>query len=198
MSGTASAGYSYEPFGRTTIVGSSNNSFQFTGRENDGTGLYFYRARYYSPTLHRFVAEDPSRFAGGEYNLYGYVRNNPVRRRDPTGLFSAGGMGTFPPSVFPPSGPNPSWDVPPGSACDVYGDSYSGWTGSVCRKDSSLLSGCWGNCVRGCLLDDFDSCKKEYRSGFVPRHLECWAQCTEECIRSNLPGPPTAPDIPTL
>ncbi|MCI0417646.1 MAG: RHS repeat-associated core domain-containing protein, partial [Acidobacteria bacterium] len=39
--------------------GSSGNSAQFTGRENDGTGLYYYRARYYHPTLQRFISEDP-------------------------------------------------------------------------------------------------------------------------------------------
>ena len=38
--------YTYEPFGKTTASGiSSTNPFQFTGRENDGTGLYYYRAR---------------------------------------------------------------------------------------------------------------------------------------------------------
>ena len=35
------------------------NPFQYTGRENDATGLYYYRARYYSPTLRRFISEDP-------------------------------------------------------------------------------------------------------------------------------------------
>ena len=34
--------YTYEPFGNTTPLGaSSTNSFQYTGRENDGTGLYY-------------------------------------------------------------------------------------------------------------------------------------------------------------
>jgi RHS repeat-associated protein len=35
-----------------------------TGRENDGTGVYFYRARYYSATFQRFIAQDPIGFAG--------------------------------------------------------------------------------------------------------------------------------------
>ena len=50
-SGNLNTSYTYEPFGNTTISGSSGNPYQFTGRENDGTGLYYYRARYYSPTL---------------------------------------------------------------------------------------------------------------------------------------------------
>jgi RHS repeat-associated protein len=52
--------YSYDPFGAVTISGeTSDNPFQYTGRENDGTGLYYYRARYYSPELQRFISEDP-------------------------------------------------------------------------------------------------------------------------------------------
>ena len=61
-----------------------------TGRENDGTGLMFYRARYYSPTLQRFISEDPAGFYGG-LNFYRYVRNNPVRYRDSLGLQPGGG-----------------------------------------------------------------------------------------------------------
>ena len=83
--GVAATTYTYEPFGRTTTAGSSGNSFQYTGRENDGTGLSYYRARYYNPTLQRFVGEDPIGFGGGDTNLYAYVRNNPTNLIDPTG-----------------------------------------------------------------------------------------------------------------
>ena len=42
--------YTYAPFGETAITGvPSSSPFQFTGRENDGTGLYYYRARSYAP-----------------------------------------------------------------------------------------------------------------------------------------------------
>jgi RHS repeat-associated protein len=59
-------------FGSTTISGSSWNALQYTGRENDGTGLYYYRARYFSPILQRFISEDPIGFEGG-IDLYAYV-----------------------------------------------------------------------------------------------------------------------------
>jgi len=50
--GTPTTSYTYAPFGETASTGTpSANPFQFTGRENDGTGLYYYRARYYDPTL---------------------------------------------------------------------------------------------------------------------------------------------------
>jgi hypothetical protein len=41
--GTVQTAYTYEPFGNVTVSGPSTNPYQFTGRENDGTGLYFYR-----------------------------------------------------------------------------------------------------------------------------------------------------------
>ncbi len=63
----------------------STNTYQYTGRENDGTGLYFYRARYYSPTLQRFISEDPLGFRGGDANLYAYVWNSPSNFFDPIG-----------------------------------------------------------------------------------------------------------------
>ena len=86
-SGAIGTSYTYQPFGATTIAGSANgNSYQFTGRENDATGLYFYRARYYSPTYQRFVSQDPIGFAGGDANLYGYVFNGPTNFRDPFGF----------------------------------------------------------------------------------------------------------------
>ncbi len=83
--GALNTSYTYEPFGNTTVSGSSANPYQFTGRENDATGLYFYRARYYSPTFQRFVSQDPIGFAGGGPNLYGYVLNNPISFIDPFG-----------------------------------------------------------------------------------------------------------------
>jgi hypothetical protein len=50
------------------------------------TGLQYSRARWYDPQVGRFISEDPIGFAGGDINLYGYVKNNPLGFRDPTGL----------------------------------------------------------------------------------------------------------------
>jgi RHS repeat-associated protein len=67
--------------------------FAFTGREWDPeTGLYYYRARYYDPTLGRFISQDPIGSRGG-YNFFVYVLNNPARLHDPRGLL---GEDTFP------------------------------------------------------------------------------------------------------
>ena len=79
------ASYAYDPFGNTAITsGSSTNPYQYTGRENDGTGVEYYRARYYSPTLQRFLSEDPFE-SYGTRNTYEYASANPINRIDPTG-----------------------------------------------------------------------------------------------------------------
>jgi hypothetical protein len=48
--------------------------------------VYYYRARYYHPTLQRFVSEDPIGVLGGDVNFYAHVRGNPLTFRDPLGL----------------------------------------------------------------------------------------------------------------
>lgn len=58
--------------------------YGYTGREPDETGLIFYRARYYDPTLGRFTQRDPIGLRGG-LNRYSYVGGNPVSRVDPSG-----------------------------------------------------------------------------------------------------------------
>lgn len=100
--GNLTTQYTFEPFGNTTQTGAANsNSYQYTGRENDGTGLMYYRARYYSPTTQRFISQDPIGFDGDDVNLYAYVGNNPIKYIDPLGLLE----------TIPPIDPNsPSLD----------------------------------------------------------------------------------------
>lgn len=83
--GSLIASNSYDSFGNSSNV-SFPSRYQFTGREYDSfTGLQFSRARYYDPNLGRFISEDPIGFGGGDVNLFGYVRNNPINLKDPTG-----------------------------------------------------------------------------------------------------------------
>jgi RHS repeat-associated protein len=84
--GAVQTQYTYDVFGSTTTSGAaSGNPSQYTSRENDGTGLYYYRARYYSPSLQRFISQDPVGFGGGDVNFYAYVQNNPTNFIDPSG-----------------------------------------------------------------------------------------------------------------
>jgi hypothetical protein len=50
--------YAYSPYGATTTLGpDGGNALHYTGRENDGTGLYYYRSRYYDLESKRFSAK---------------------------------------------------------------------------------------------------------------------------------------------
>jgi RHS repeat-associated protein len=84
--GTLGTRYTYAPFGGTVIDGLSENPFQFTGRENDGSGVYYYRARYYHPELSRFLSEDPLHGLSVRVPPYQYARDNPIVYADPLGL----------------------------------------------------------------------------------------------------------------
>ena len=86
-SGNLVTQYSYDAFGNTTPSGAASaNPAQYTGRENELNGLYFYRNRYYSPLLGRFISEDPLGFAGSGPNVYAYAVNDPIDFADPFGL----------------------------------------------------------------------------------------------------------------
>jgi RHS repeat-associated protein len=83
--GTLAARYAYDPFGTPTTSGTTRGAdLSYTGRQDDGTGLMYYRARYYSPSLQRFISEDPAGVAGGA-NLYAYGANSPTNTTDPSG-----------------------------------------------------------------------------------------------------------------
>jgi RHS repeat-associated protein len=96
QSQTLSTRYSYDVYGQTTqttLSGTpSDNSQQYTGRENDGTGLYYYRARYYHAGCARFISEDPIGWASGQTNNYAYVGGDPVSFTDPLGEFGVAGF----------------------------------------------------------------------------------------------------------
>ena len=93
ISGAITDKYAYTLYG--ALVGSDGatlNMFKFSGRSgviDDGNGLYYMRARYYSPELMRFVQQE--RVRGGDLgspqtlNRYAYVTGNPVNYIDPSG-----------------------------------------------------------------------------------------------------------------
>ena len=82
----------YFPFGLCRISqGNLAIDRQFTGQILDATGLYYYNARYYDPTIGRFISADsaaPDLQNPQSLNKYSYCFNNPLNQTDPTGHFS--------------------------------------------------------------------------------------------------------------
>lgn len=84
--GAVSSRAIYTPWGER-IAGSRVGGLGFTGEREDDTGLMFLRARYYDPTLSRFLSADPvvPGKALGHLDRYAYAGNNPLHFVDPSG-----------------------------------------------------------------------------------------------------------------
>ena len=161
--------YTYDPFGNTTISGeASDNPFQYTGRENDGAGLYYYRARYYSPELQRFISEDPIGLEGGDVNFYAYVGNNPVRYKDPAGLSISGSVckAKCHIKVLPEFFGCQMESQGCGDKCDII---------YLKRKIPPDPVG-WADCMKNCGMQ-FQDCIEKAKK----RREECFKNCEKKC-----------------
>ncbi|MDI1257915.1 RHS repeat-associated core domain-containing protein [Aquabacterium sp.] len=88
VAGNVQAYKRFDPWGKVIGTGGAMPTYGYTGREPDlSTGYMYYRARYYDPTLGRFLGRDPIGLEGG-LNVYAYVDNNPVNFTDPSGLYA--------------------------------------------------------------------------------------------------------------
>jgi RHS repeat-associated protein len=90
-SGVKTASALYKAFGETRYtLGNLGTDYKFTGhREEASLGIYFFNARWFDPSLGRFISPDtivPTGTQGTQaWDRYAFVNNNPVRYNDPTG-----------------------------------------------------------------------------------------------------------------
>lgn len=100
----------YHPYGSTAYRAARPGSdislkrYRFSGKERDAeSGLYYFGARYYAPSIGRWISADPAGGVDGP-NLFAFCRNNPVGVRDRNGT-----QGDPPP--LSPLG-RVTWEVP--------------------------------------------------------------------------------------
>ena len=118
------------PFGElVSSEGSIEERVKFTGKDYDeAAGLYYFNARWYDAELGRFTTEDPARDG---LNWYVYVRNNPLRFVDPTGLEGEGyndgeDVEIDPPGWEPTKSPGEGWEWK-GKSRSQPGDKEGSW-----------------------------------------------------------------------
>jgi RHS repeat-associated protein len=94
-SGSVVERFVYDPYGQVTVLDANWNvlggdSYNWVylyqaGRYDTTSGLYDFRNRDYSPTLGRWLQQDPIGYAAGDANLYCFVLNDPTKYTDPSG-----------------------------------------------------------------------------------------------------------------
>lgn len=188
-SGATTASYAYAPYGATSESGTDGWPMQFTGRENDlATNLYYYRARYYSPQLGRFISQDPIGLGGG-INFYAYVDGNPISETDPSGLQ---GIEVEPPIEQLPAEvrQNNSWNDP---NRQLRREFRQPWTPPVSQIPKQQ---CWTTCPAQ------NACGAPASPPLgmspTPGHPGCFSQCSSGPFMSAMPpqAPPLQPAPP--
>lgn len=115
------SGYRYDAYGvQTQAADPMNNPYRYTAREWDNpVSLSYHRARFYDPTLGRFLSKDPAGMVDGT-NLYAYAGDNPVNYGDPSGLDGNPWSGTG-------TGTCARFGIGCGSSCQPGGGSGGTW-----------------------------------------------------------------------
>jgi RHS repeat-associated protein len=201
-SGAVVTRYSYDPYGQVTQTGSVAANFQYAGYYfHAPSGLGLTRTRAYNSNLGRFINRDPIREKGG-LNLYGYVGNNPISRKDPSGLRSridGDPYGHAEGDVADPPGDD-------GGGCQsgsvLAGFSVGGsaaLTAAILPKKKKFFPPIFGDCEKGdgeCCLSRKDDCQSRCNQFYVDTDEEkrytncknCCAGVAVDCAAGEMKG----------
>jgi RHS repeat-associated protein len=143
-SGNVLERYVYDPYGAVSVLtptwgARSVSSYNWLylhqgGRYDPATGLYNFRERDYSPTLVRWLQNDPVGFAAGDRNLYRAVGDRPTNATDPSGLESGAYVASYTTQTKP--SPRPSAVTGPTSWSYYH-------TGVFDPDEKAMLCRCW-------------------------------------------------------
>jgi RHS repeat-associated protein len=139
----------YRPYGADLSSSGARDNLGYLGERMDETGLMYFHARYYDPSIGRFISPDPILDARGivGLNRYAYAGNDPINRADPSGLLSIFGYKVGDPmealsgvwsSTRHMLGIPDDWDMGAGGGFGPAQPFYGEPVGSVCAGD-----GCW-------------------------------------------------------
>lgn len=153
-SGNVSVPEVYKAHGQPVSGGGSPWGFKalWAYTSDSETGLLLLTHRYYDPESGRFLTRDPIGYSGG-VNLYAYVNNNPVKKKDPSGLDDAdrefdnrfNQPPPYPPSLGMPEN-NPL--LFPTSGLEAWGAQGRNFP----ANDWDPHGGAYRHCVAACLL----------------------------------------------
>ena len=194
----------YYPYGgiRGTAGSAPTDKGWIGQRKDDSTGLQYLNARYYDPTIGRFLATDPLADLStvGTLDAYSYGRANPVTLSDPSGLYTCttaacvfGGSSFFSPSPNaggPGGGSTGGGGGAGGSSAGTGGDSVAD---SIAEADAKWhevdsIKDLLGPNVHAWINDGLLAKRRKSRgeihgdfweSACVPAYGLCWGEFSE-------------------
>jgi RHS repeat-associated protein len=146
--------YAYDPYGNTTSHTGGSSPLRYDGQfQDDDTGFYYLRARYYDPTTAQFLTRDPLESETGQ--PYSYAGDDPIDNSDPSGQLCLGNYclgfhpGTIPGSItnigrgmsFGLSDTIANW-ISPGASCTVAQNSAQQLVGAAATTVATVG---WGS-----------------------------------------------------